>query len=324
MIIETPRIPASRWDGQLQDAVHRFQTILANAQGVDVSVRAEPFLPRQAGFVLCFRGSWCYPDGLPYFQLWQHEIGYLANCARLGQVYIERTGTSITFWRDPRTALPSFVDYFLNTILAIVLELQGVLCLHASSVTIGAHTIAFLGDSGAGKSSLAAEFLAAGATLLADDITPVLPQPDAHGIVPMRPQLKLHPEVAKRALSSEIRKSLSIAADKKYWIPVGQNQCPWSPHVNRLSALYILEPHNNTNPESANITSQRLSGHMSSFALMRHSYVAPLVSVLGLQQSWLNRLINLASALPIRRLRYGHGLHQLPHMRGTIMQALEA
>ena len=120
-----------------------------------------------------------------------------------------------------------------------MLELQGVLCLHASRVTIGAHTVAFLGDSGAGKSSLAAEFLAAGATFLADDITPVLPQPDAHGIVPMRPQLKLHPEVAKRALPAEIRKSLSIAADKKYWIPVGQNQSLEPACQSVISTLYL-------------------------------------------------------------------------------------
>lgn len=52
------------------------------------------------------------------------------------------------------------------------------LTLHASAISFAGRGLLILGQSGAGKSSLALELMAFGATLVADDQVAVTPQPD--------------------------------------------------------------------------------------------------------------------------------------------------
>lgn len=57
-----------------------------------------------------------------------------------------------------------------GTLIAVLLELRGHPCLHASAVDAGGGVVAFVGSSGAGKTTTAAMLCAAGATLVADDV----------------------------------------------------------------------------------------------------------------------------------------------------------
>jgi hypothetical protein len=82
--------------------------------------------------------------------------------------------------------------YLLGTIFAILCHQRGLLPLHASAVSWGGGVIAFLGHSGEGKSSLAANLALRGFPVVADDICLV----DAHGegpavVIPVAPWLKL-------------------------------------------------------------------------------------------------------------------------------------
>lgn len=58
----------------------------------------------------------------------------------------------------------------LGPIIALVLHRRGQLVLHGSAVAIGGQAHVFLGDKGAGKSTTAAAFLAAGFPLVSDDV----------------------------------------------------------------------------------------------------------------------------------------------------------
>lgn len=63
--------------------------------------------------------------------------------------------------------------YLVGPVMALLLYQRNHLVLHASAVSMNGHGIAFLGDSGAGKSSIAAAFLARGYKLVVDDIVSV-------------------------------------------------------------------------------------------------------------------------------------------------------
>ena len=58
---------------------------------------------------------------------------------------------------------------YAGNVLATVLELRGECILHASCVHVGGSTVAVVGDSGMGKSTVAALFCAEGAQLVSDD-----------------------------------------------------------------------------------------------------------------------------------------------------------
>ena len=79
-----------------------------------------------------------------------------------------------------------------GSIFSALLQQRGVVPFHASAVATEAGAVLFAGSSGAGKSSLLAALLARGYTMLADDMTAVVPdgsgRPEA---LPAFPRLRL-------------------------------------------------------------------------------------------------------------------------------------
>lgn len=83
----------------------------------------------------------------------------------------------------------------LGPVLGLALQLRGLLVLHGSAVEIGGRAAIFLGDKGAGKSTLAAACLRAGHRLLTDDLAVLEHKADGSWrVLPAFGQLKLSPE----------------------------------------------------------------------------------------------------------------------------------
>jgi hypothetical protein len=78
--------------------------------------------------------------------------------------------------------------------MAVLLHQRGFLVLHASAVEIDGRVVAFLGDSGSGKSTMAAALHARGHRLVADDVAAVRIGPDGPEVYAGFPQLKLWPD----------------------------------------------------------------------------------------------------------------------------------
>ncbi|MFB3074256.1 MAG: hypothetical protein ACE1Z6_03640, partial [Candidatus Methylomirabilales bacterium] len=73
--------------------------------------------------------------------------------------------------RELECASPeSFQTYLIGQVLSFALVKRGIEPLHSTTVVIDGKAVAFLGDSGYGKSSLGAAFLQAGYPLLTDDL----------------------------------------------------------------------------------------------------------------------------------------------------------
>ncbi len=72
-------------------------------------------------------------------------------------------------WPAPMTLADAAV-YLVGPVLGYVLRRRGVLSLHASAVVIGDRAVAFCGEAGAGKSTLAATFASAGYPVVTDDV----------------------------------------------------------------------------------------------------------------------------------------------------------
>lgn len=103
----------------------------------------------------------------------------------------------------------------LGPVLATVLHLRGLFVLHASAVAVDGRASVLMGHKGAGKSSTAAAFLAAGHTLVADDIVAIEQTSQGPVLWPGFAQIKLSRE-ALDALSprGERRAEAHPAIDK--------------------------------------------------------------------------------------------------------------
>jgi len=102
---------------------------------------------------------------------------------------------------DPR----SFEANVLNFVLTAALTLQGEEPLHATAVRLDDRAVGFLGDSGTGKSTLAAFLLAGGAELVTDDMLRIVYDADAPMAWRGPPRLKLFDEQARLLLPSAVR-----------------------------------------------------------------------------------------------------------------------
>jgi hypothetical protein len=71
--------------------------------------------------------------------------------------------------------LADAVVYLAGPILGFALRMRGVLCLHASAIALDGVAVALAGPPGAGKSTAAAAFAAAGYPVLSDDLTALVP-----------------------------------------------------------------------------------------------------------------------------------------------------
>ncbi len=112
-------------------------------------------------------------------------------------VFLIRSGNQITVIPAP-DASEQLIRYALvGTVMAILLYQRGLLVLHASAVNIAGEAVAFLGNSGEGKSSMAAAFQAQGYGIITDDVAPVSLASNSVTIAPGFPQIKLSSEVAR-------------------------------------------------------------------------------------------------------------------------------
>ena len=139
-----------------------------------------------------------------------------------------------------REALPAEIRLvLLGSSIGALLHQRGMLAIHGSAITDGKHTTILSGQSGVGKSTLAAGLLELGYTVIADDIS-VIGQNGKHFIVESGiPHLKLWKDVLvnlnKADDFSKVRPQL-----EKYRIPIPvlEEDPPG------LSKIIILSPSN--------------------------------------------------------------------------------
>ena len=126
----------------------------------------------------------------------------------------------------------------LGTVMAMLLQIRGVLGLHASAVVIIEKAVAFMGDKGAGKSTTAGLMVSHGYPLLADDLL----------AISTIPTLACHPGFAQMKLTDASARTLSLkdveVLDKIEFPGLDKRQHNLTAHFHNrpteLGAIYVL------------------------------------------------------------------------------------
>ncbi|MEJ5364709.1 MAG: hypothetical protein WHS86_06400 [Desulfosoma sp.] len=128
----------------------------------------------------------------------------------------------------------------LGMVMAVALMQRGLLVLHGSVLGMGKTAVAFLGDKGFGKSTLAAALYARGHRLISDDILAITASSAKRPRVwPAFPQFKLWPEVIPSifGLKAEELPRVHPEAEKRI-LTVAER---FERQVLPLSRIYILD-----------------------------------------------------------------------------------
>lgn len=200
----------------------------------------------------------------------------------------------------------------LGPVLSYWLERLGIPMLHAAAVRMDAGAVGFLAHSGGGKSSLAAALLAAGASLLSDDLLPVEEHNGTFLARPGYPQMRMEPDSARHFLGTVEGLALVSPDDTKLHVPVAGFCGAAVP----LSALYVVE----RRPGPPEILP--LPRRQAVIELVRHSFSPYLVEAAGLQPRRLDLFTRLVRQVPVRRLCCPDGLERLPEVAEILRRAM--
>jgi hypothetical protein len=175
------------------------------------------------------------------------RVGMLAGGEYFGFFYsdgarfaVDREGREV--WADwpENYTLADACTYLMGPIIAFVLRLRGITCLHASAVVVDGRAIALFGLAGAGKSTTAAAFALSGIAVLSDDVAVLAERGNHFFIQPGYPRVNLWPDSVRTLFGSEdALPRITPNWDKRY-LALDQDGRPFESLPSPLGAIYIL------------------------------------------------------------------------------------
>ena len=141
------------------------------------------------------------PDGKTWCALHREGAGYLLRFPALADFEIAPRGRQVRCRPVPGVRATTCEHLFLNQVLPHLLSGNGRLVFHASAIDLGRGAIAFLGESGRGKSTLAAAFAAAGHGFLTDEVLVLSPRRQGYAALPGHASLRLWRD-SRRAIAA--------------------------------------------------------------------------------------------------------------------------
>lgn len=275
----------------------------------------ETFSAARVGADLQTVGDWYLYAQLPEGS--KYAGSYYVCWRDLGQFLVSPDGGVVQYHRAPQAPLESFQVYLLNQAISFALVQQGLEPLHATTVIVGGEAIALLGDSGFGKSTLAAAFLRAGHRLLTDDL--LLLRPGKCGIeaYPGPARIKLFPGTARRLLGATADGVPMNAVTSKQIIALDHELNHRTLAPIPLRAIYVLAPPH----------------EMRRMRSVRIESIPPREAFLALTANTFNRRVEhsgrlrrqvsanafLVGAVPVKKLSYPRSYARLPEVIEAVL-----
>ncbi len=233
--------------------------------------------------------------------LWWADIG----------TFLVRSGNEIIVDPVPGVEERVLRLFLLGPTLALLLHQRGRLVLHASAVGTDHAAIAILGESGQGKSTLAAALYARGFTAVADDVVSIQIDTIGQRVSPGFPQFKLWPEAAA---------ALGYAVETMPWLHPSSEKRALCAHRGFSTATLA--------PKRFYVLADGLVGEIellrrqeALIELLRHSYCNRVLDVTE-APSHFSHCASLANSVPVRRLRTPRSLPAIPELVRIVEQDL--
>jgi hypothetical protein len=244
------------------------------------------------------------PDGTPWVSLFQIGHVYLIRFPKLADFEIFNKGTDISIHPVPGGSTDTLEHLYHNQALPLALSLQKKLVLHGSAVEIGDRAVAFVAESGRGKSTLAASFAARGFRFLADDALIVNVDDDQFEIQPSHPSIRLWTDSYNAIDPASTRETEAIGYNDKLRL-LADESFRYCSESCSLGVVYFLG-----DGSSKEISISPVLGHQSIIETLRHCFF------LGVNQRELlannfQQLVTLSKQLVFFKLDYPRRFQEL-------------
>lgn len=275
------------------------------------SIRIETGAVSGAPASLRYQSLW--PSGELYFASYGDGRHYVLHFPAFCDAAVDVARLTVRVSSSPFVPTETLRHVLLDQVVPRTIAGRGHAVLHASAIDSPAGTLAFLGQGGAGKSSLAAAFCAAGHALVCDDALVVAFAGGRAWATPGYPTLRLLPETANRFFGATDLTQVAHYTHKMRVRPraISRRVTPM---------LHILLPEVGSAGETPRL--ERLRGQEAFFALLQEAYRMDAVEPAILARDT-GLYADLASRCPVSRLVIPDDLGALPEVRDWTLSALK-
>ena len=277
---------------------------------IDFSTEAGRF---QAALALTSFQEWIFPDGTLWTRFYRTGEGYMLRFPDLGDFEVSADGRVVRAWPVPGIFEDTMQHLYLNQVLPLALSKQGRIVFHASAIETENGAIAFLGESGYGKSTLAASFAAGGQRFLTDDALLLDPADGGYLVQPSHPSIRLWDDSQEALLAADAELAPPVQYTPKARILSGDS-LPFCNAARRLRRVYFLG-----DGSAVELMIQRMRPSEALIGLVRNSFLLDIEA-----QEMLSSHFDLLAemvALPIYyHLDYPRSFAALPDIRQGILK----
>jgi hypothetical protein len=238
--------------------------------------------------------------GEPGLRIWDVDDGSFLRITYVDgtEFWLDRELATVWAHWPKNCSLADTLTYLLGPVLGLVLRLRGIVCLHASAVSIDDRSAVFVGAEGSGKSTTAAAFAGKGFAVLSDDIVALVDRGDEFQVLPAYPRVNLWSDSVKLLYGSpDALPPVSAGWDKRC-LALGEAGGPrFEQRPLRLGAIYIFGDISAHATENVEAISQKNALMM----LVGNTYAANFLDVKQRAEEFavLSRLV---ANVPVRRI----------------------
>lgn len=254
----------------------------------------------------------CFPEGLKsdHFDVQYQRLFW--PFAGAAEIY---DGRDVVLTPLPNIDPSIFSFAVLGPVVALILHHKKFLTLHASCASMNGRAVAFMGDKGAGKSTMMAAVLASGHQLVADDIAAIKRHGKRDMCLPGYPLMKISDAsmTAFPTLLSEAGQLIPTTVGDKSLVRVPAMPCDDVP----MTALFVLK-------RGGEPALRRLGVEEAYGSLMRFSYPirfgAGILKTEG-SKDYMAYSARIASELPMYELTVAEGFQRYTEVVNLVEQA---
>jgi hypothetical protein len=257
----------------------------------------------------------CYTfdDDTVWTEFHRSGDGYLLRFPDLADFEVSADGKEVVAWPASEGDEATVEHLYINQMVPLALSRQGRPTFHASVVTVPGGVVALLGQSGMGKSTLAASFALNGSSFLSDDALLVEETNSGCVVQPSHPSIRLWEDSVDQLLDGSSSTSIPISYSTKARLLAG-DALTYSADPQRLLAAYVLESN-----DAAEVSIRTLSGLERHMSWVHNSFLLDIEDPDLLKQhfDWTHRI---SSAVPTFALDYPRDYVILPDVRNAVQQ----
>jgi hypothetical protein len=256
--------------------------------------------------------QWVFPGGVPWTEFHRTDCGYLLRFPNLADYTVSPDGRDISCHPVPRVSEETTRHLYLNQVLPLALSRLGKLVFHASAVDVGGDGVAFAGESGRGKSTLAASFATDGSPFLTDDGLVIEEREADYWVAPSHPSIRLWDDSQEALVWPETPTAEPVPFTSKIRFLAGEDIAHCD-EPRPLRHVYFLGEGG-----SSRVTIEPMSASEALIELVKHSFLLDIQAHEFITAHF-DRLSRLVGRRIYFRLDYPRKFELLPEVRQAIL-----